>query len=283
MMKKKKTVLITWCSTGIGKAIVEKLHQEWWYIIFAGVRTENDAKKLQKTYSWIYTVMLDITKDDEIVKSFSYIDKITKKQWLDVLINNAGIAIGGSLEEITIEEYKKQFDVNVFWTLKITKIFLPLLKKKQGNVFIISSVAWILAFPYLWPYSMSKHALEARSDASRIELRKYGITISLVNVGRVKTPLWEKSLTSSLARFQQLKQKDKKEYDMIVNFSKKSDKKGIPPSIVANKIAQQIKKSKNANARIYIGGDTRLTRLVKKIFPTKISDYIVLKYLQINS
>jgi NAD(P)-dependent dehydrogenase (short-subunit alcohol dehydrogenase family) len=108
------------------------------------------------------------------------------------LVNNAGIAIGGPLEILPIEELRRQFDVNVFGPVMVTQAFLPLLRRHHGRLVFIGSVSDRLAVPFLAPYSSSKFALRAIADALRVELAESGVFVSIIEPGSVKTPIWRK-------------------------------------------------------------------------------------------
>ncbi|MBV9439956.1 MAG: SDR family NAD(P)-dependent oxidoreductase, partial [Candidatus Eremiobacteraeota bacterium] len=108
------------------------------------------------------------------------------------LVNNAGIAIGGPLEFLPVDELRRQFEVNVFGALAVTQAFLPLLRAAHGRIVFVGSISGRLAIPFIGPYSASKFALRAISDALRNELAGAGIAVALVEPGSVKTPIWRK-------------------------------------------------------------------------------------------
>ena len=115
------------------------------------------------------------------------------------LINNAGIAVGGPFMELDIDEFRRQFEVNVIGLIKVTQTFLPLLGAREnhraapGRIVQISSVAGKLSMPFLSPYAGSKHAVEGLSHSLRRELQLYGIDVILIGPGPIRTPIWEKS------------------------------------------------------------------------------------------
>lgn len=271
-------VLITWCSTGIGRATAKALYRKW-YVVFAWVRRKKDSDSIQDECPWIYTTMLDITSADDLQKSYDYIADVTGGRWIDVLINNAGIAVAWSFEEISLDDYRRQMEVNLFGTIATIKQFLPSLKKNKWQIFVISSVVWVLSMPYLSPYGVSKHWLEALCDSLRIELDDFWVSVSVVQVGRVKTPLWNNSLDSSMQNFAWLKQHNKKRYEDIVKLVRGANKKWISADRVAYSICRHVGRWHRTAARILVGWDIQKTTWVKRLLPTKWRDVIVMRSL----
>ena len=113
---------------------------------------------------------------------------------MDVLINNVGIIVGGPFEAISMEQWRYQFDVNVFGLIEITKSFLHLLRKSKGHIINISSIAGRIAAPMLTPYCASKFSVEAISDGLRREVREFNVKVTLVEPGPIDTPIFNKGL-----------------------------------------------------------------------------------------
>jgi NAD(P)-dependent dehydrogenase (short-subunit alcohol dehydrogenase family) len=113
---------------------------------------------------------------------------------LNGLVNNAGISIGGPLEFVPLELWRRQFEVNVLGQVCVTQSFLPLLRTAKGRIINMSSTSGLNAMPAMGPYAASKFALEALSDSLRLEVRHQGIKIILVEPGTIFTPIWERSL-----------------------------------------------------------------------------------------
>ena len=125
--------------------------------------------------------------------------EVIEDEGLACLINNAGIAVGGPVMHISMEDYQRQFDVNLFGVIAVTKAYLPLLgavknyKNKPGKILNMSSISGQIAFAFLSPYCASKFALEAFGDCLRREMIIYGIDVISIEPGPVKTPIWNKS------------------------------------------------------------------------------------------
>ena len=195
-----RSVLVTGVSTGIGRAIAEELLKED-YIVIGSVRKKEDAKYLEDNYSDNFcSVLFDVTKKDEIDKAKIEVEKILKekKSYLSCLINNAGIAIGGPVRYLTVDNFRKQFEVNFFGLIEVTKCFLELLiesnKFKMKNKIInIGSISGKRSYPFVGPYTASKHALEGFNDALRRELLIHDVDVVLIEPGPIRTPIWSKA------------------------------------------------------------------------------------------
>ena len=156
------------------------------------------AMRLRENASPLLTpVMIDVTDAASIGAAAAKIKEQTGHYGLAGLVNNAGIGVSGPLELIPIEELRRQFEVNVIGHIAVTQAFLPLLRIAKGRIVNIGSVNGALASPYLGPYSASKFAMEAITDALRIELRTWGIRVSIVEPGPIATPIWEKSFAAA--------------------------------------------------------------------------------------
>ena len=128
-----------------------------------------------------------------IQAAVSEVTRLTKNQ-LFGLINNAGIAFGGPLEILPIQEIKRLLEVNVIGVLAVTKAFLPLLRQSRGRIINMGSSSGLLALPCLSTYAASKFALEAITDSLRVELGPFGISVIIIEAGNIETPIWEKGV-----------------------------------------------------------------------------------------
>ena len=179
------SVLVTGAARGIGRAIVEHLASTGWDVI-AGVRSEEDANAITKVDPQrISAVILDITNADDIAK---LPDALPKR--LDAVVNNAGVAVGGPVETVTPEDWRRIFEVNVIGQFAVTRAVLPKLRESRGRILFISSVNGRIATPMLGPYSASKFALEAACDALRVELRGWGVPVVLIEPAQTDTDMW---------------------------------------------------------------------------------------------
>lgn len=194
-----KSAVVTGASTGIGHAVCKSLLEAGWRV-FGSVRKEADTARLKGELGERFTPLLfDVTDAQALAKGASSVETDLGGKTLGALVNNAGIAVGGPLRYIPIDEIERQFDVNVLGAVRATQAFLPLLGADRrfagppGRIVNMSSVAGKIASPFMAPYAMSKHALEAFSDSLRRELLPHGIDVVVVGPGAVATPIWAKA------------------------------------------------------------------------------------------
>lgn len=178
-----KVVLITGASSGIGKFTAIQLADEG-YQVYAAARRLEKMEELKER--GIVPIALDITNEESIQ---TVINDINQQQGrIDVLVNNAGYGSHGALEEISPEEARRQFDVNVFGLMRLTQLVLPEMRKQgAGKIINLSSIAGQVSTPMCGWYNASKHALEALSDALRLEVKQFGIDVIVVEPGPIKT------------------------------------------------------------------------------------------------
>lgn len=178
-----KVVLITGASSGIGY-MAAKLLAEKGNIVYGAARRVEKIEELRPF--GVIPVRMDITDESSIR---SCVEKIISEQGrIDVLVNNAGYGYYGAIETVAIEEAKKQFDVNLFGTARLTQLVLPYMREQHnGRIVNVASIAGRMTL-YLgaW-YHASKYALEAFSDALRMEVKPFGIDVSIVEPGGIRT------------------------------------------------------------------------------------------------
>ncbi|HCE85831.1 MAG TPA: short-chain dehydrogenase, partial [Bacteroidetes bacterium] len=177
-----KTVLVTGCSSGIGEGIANCLREVGWDV-FPTARSDSD---LQKLYSRGFDALrLDLSDSISIDNCVSSLMRKTPLG-IGAIVNNAGIAIPGAVEDLTRDNLRAQFEVNVFGLQELTNKFVPIFRDQGwGRIVNISSIYGILSAPMVGGYCASKHALEALSNAQRMELRNSGIALSLVEPGPI--------------------------------------------------------------------------------------------------
>ena len=176
-----KVVLITGCSTGIGRDLAQRLTQAGYTVVATArnVETLNDAQAALK-------LPLDVTQPDSVFNAVAQILKQFGR--IDVLVNNAGYALRGAMEEVSDEQVQRMFDVNVFGVLRMIRAVAPHMRQQgAGRIINISSIAGKLSTPANGTYSATKFALEALSDALRLELAPFRIQVVLVEPGAIKT------------------------------------------------------------------------------------------------
>ena len=184
-----KTVLITGCSSGLGRATALAFLDEEWEV-YATARNPADIETLGDRGCDIST--LDVTDDGDVERVVSRI--VDEHGRIDCLVNNAGYAQFGPIEDVPTDRVHGQFDVNVYGPHRLTRAVLPHMREQEeGTIVNVSSVAGRLSFPGGGVYSASKFALEAMSDALRVEVEELGIDVVLVEPGPVDTSFQDRA------------------------------------------------------------------------------------------
>ena len=193
-----KYYFISGADTGIGFALAKHLIAQK-HTVFASAPTQEGLKKLEGLSPNLYPILLDLREKTHIEELAQTIAKHTPH--LDGLINNAGIALGGPVELLSPHDIHNIFAINVFGHIQTTQQLLPLLRKaKQPRLVFTGSAAGYFVRPLLGSYAASKFALEAFVDALRIELKPQKIPVSLIEPGRIKTPIWSVPQDDSLEK-----------------------------------------------------------------------------------
>jgi NADP-dependent 3-hydroxy acid dehydrogenase YdfG len=179
--KMSNVVLITGCSTGIGRDLADQLTKVG-YIVVATARKMESLEKIQAALK----LPLDVTQPESIKKAIENI--IEKYGRIDVLINNAGYAQIGAIEEISDDQVQRMYDVNIFGVMRMIRAIVPYMRQQRsGRIINISSIAGKMTTPVNGTYSSTKFALEAMSDAMRVELESFNIQVILIEPGAIKT------------------------------------------------------------------------------------------------
>jgi len=184
-----KTVLITGATDGLGKAAALLLAERGYNVFAAGRSAEKranlDALARQQNLP-LETLQLNVCDDSSVQMAVASI--VTKAGNIDVLINNAGLVYPGAVEDLRMEDWRRQFETNFFGVIRVTQAVLPKMRdRRKGRILMMSSVAGFVTAPTQGPYSASKHAIEAVSNALRHELYPYGIHTILIQPGYIVT------------------------------------------------------------------------------------------------
>jgi NAD(P)-dependent dehydrogenase (short-subunit alcohol dehydrogenase family) len=276
-----KIVVVTGASTGIGQAAALRLARRG-FQVYAGVRKEADAKTW-KNVANAKPIRLDVTDPDSVHEAVAALSKEFSRAVEVNLINNAGIAVAGPIEAVSIERWREQFDVNVFGLVRVTQACLPYIRATSGRIVNISSVAGLATSPFLGPYSASKFAVEAISDALRRELRPSGCRVVVIEPGPIATPIWEKNLAKKDLLWEGVSKELEKAYGAGLASFLKSAEKSARDAVSVDRVSDAIEKAltaENPRTRYVVGAKVLPTAMaITGLLPDKWIDKIVAREL----
>ena len=271
-----KTVLVTGCSSGIGEGIANCLREVGWDV-FPTARSDSD---LQKLYSRGFDALrLDLSDSISIDNCVSSLMRKTPLG-IGAVVNNAGIAIPGAVEDLTRDNLRAQFEVNVFGLQELTNKLVPIFRDQGwGRIVNISSIYGILSAPMVGGYCASKHALEALSNAQRMELRNSGIALSLVEPGpilsRFRGNAYE-SLRKKISKEDYFYSEYKKTLKRKLGKSQKNKLFTLRPEHVAEKVVHALT-SDRPKRRYLVTYPAYAGYIMSRILPDFAIDYFMKK------
>ncbi len=264
-----RVVLVTGASSGIGAACARRLARRG-FDVFGGVRREEDAERLRT--DGIRPLTLDVTIPEQVAAAAEAVG-----EELHGLVNNAGVALAAPLELVPLDEVRRQLDVNVVGQIAVTQALLPALRGARGRVVLMGSIGGKSALPFLGPYAASKFALEAIADSLRLELRPFGIAVSIVEPGSIKTPIW----TKGTARAEELRARFPAGAEDLYGAAIERFRKvalarglaGVDPDEVAKAVEHALTADR-PRARYLVGKDARLRRRLERL-PVRLRDRLL--------
>ncbi|GAL11567.1 short-chain dehydrogenase/oxidoreductase [Vibrio astriarenae] len=270
-MNLSKVILITGASSGMGKDTAMDLIKQG-HTVYCAARRLSEMSDLEQAGGHI--VQLDISKEAEITQC---VDRIIDEQGrIDVLWNNAGYGLYGSVEETSIEDAKYQFEVNVFGLARLTQLVTPFMREaKSGTIINTSSIGGKIYAPMGAWYHASKHAIEGFSDCLRLELEPKGINVVVIEPGAIKTEFPEVMSKRVLGNsgsgpYQDLAKR-------VANLSlKESGKDGAgSPTSVISKVVQEIIHSPKPKTRYAAGKFSTTTLIMRRFLSDRVFDRII--------
>jgi len=279
------SALVTGASTGIGRATALRLDRAGWRV-FAGVRREADAEALRADASEQLTaVMVDVTDPDQIAAAAERIGAALDGARLDGLVNNAGVAIPSPLETMPIEDFRRQVEVNLTGQVAVTQAMLPLIRgAAAGRIVFISSIGGRIAFPFTGAYHAAKFGVEAVGDSFRQELRRWGISVSIVEPGSIDTPIWGRGTAAADEIGERAGGSQEALYGKAIEryrkLMEKTGERGIPPEKVAAAVEHALS-ARRPRARYLVGFDAKIQARVKIVIPTPVWDRVVARMMGI--
>ena len=195
-MRAPRSILITGATSGIGRDASLRLVTAGHLVLGGGRRPDALAALARSTGGRLEPLVLDVTDPASIEAALAQVERRTGGRGLDVLVNNAGFALPGPLEALSDRDLRELFDTNVFGLLAVTRAFLPRMRERgQGRVVNVGSIMGRVTMPLLGAYNASKHAAAAITEALRMELRPFGITVVLVEPGALRTGFAARALS----------------------------------------------------------------------------------------
>ncbi|MDX6277954.1 MAG: hypothetical protein QOJ72_2082 [Nocardioidaceae bacterium] len=270
-----EAVLVTGASTGIGKAIVENLAADN-IRVFAAVRDLSTVAE----HPLVTPVRLDISSSQEALDAAEVVRSALGESKLKGVVNNAGIAVGGPLEFLDLDEFRRQLEVNVIGQLAVTQAFLPLLREHgSARIVFTGSIGGRVAAPFIGPYAASKHALNGMAESLRRELKPFGMGVSVLAPATVSTPIWDKAGDQFDEIIDALPPRAIELYgDTIGSMRRLTENAsggGIPASQVAE-AARHALFSRRPKAEYLIGREAKMMATASNLLPYRVFDKAVL-------
>jgi NAD(P)-dependent dehydrogenase (short-subunit alcohol dehydrogenase family) len=286
-MQEPQVALVTGSSSGIGLETALLLARNGFHTYASMRNLEKSAKITEianKENLPLQTIQLDVNNDESVKKA---IDKIVQeKDRIDVLVNNAGYGLFGSVEDITIEEIKAQFETNFFGAIRVTQQVLPIMRMRNNGsndrrtIVNISSVGGQMSVPFLSAYNSTKFALEGLSESMAYELGPFGIRVVIIEPGFIRTNIMNSGVVAKRASdtnspYFSSTQKLADHFNSMVNNTSTSS----PPEQVAKTILDAIT-SKNPKLRYTVGNDADSIMKARKSMPDEEFMEMIKKQLQ---
>lgn len=282
-MIQRPLALVTGSASGFGRLIALELAKAG-YMVLATMRNVERADALVESakengyLEQIEILNLDVTDQSSILQAA---DRVLELGRLDLLVNNAGFAMSGFVEEASTDEYRNQFETNFFGLVAVTQQLIPIMREqRKGKIINISSISGLIGFPGLSPYVASKHAVEGLSESLRIELQPFNIDVCVIEPGSYQTNIW----ISGRVDAEQSSQKDSP-YTFIREKLESYINKGMPhygdPAEVAYLVVR-IAQAKKTRLRYKVGKGTQLTYIMKKLLPWRLWEKLILNQIKLR-
>ncbi len=275
---RKEVVLITGASSGIGYQSAIDLKEKG-YIVYGAARRIDKLKDLEK--KGINIISLDVTKEESMVNCVNTIGD--KEGRIDVLVNNAGYGSYGAVEDVALEEGKMQFEVNMFGLARMTQLVLPYMREqKSGRIINITSMGGKVTTPFGAWYHATKFAVEGFSDCLRMEVKKFGIEVVVVEPGGIKTN-WGVIAGNNLLQTSG----DGAYKDSVIDYAKNlismySSGKGLSKaSLISSTIVKAVTKRK-PRTRYLIGANAKPVFILKRLLSDRAYDSLIMKVMKIK-
>jgi NAD(P)-dependent dehydrogenase (short-subunit alcohol dehydrogenase family) len=279
-------VVVTGASTGIGRACAVHLAARGFEVL-AGVRRDEDGERLREATGangGIVPLRLDVTDVASVREAGIVVAERTGERGLAGLVNNAGIALGGPLEYLPLDDVRRQLEVNFIGQVAVTQAMLVQLRRARGRIVNMGSIGGRTPPPFAAPYAASKAALRATSEALRRELRPWGIWVATVQPGAIATPMWEKGTADAEDIRRRLPSGADELYgDVLGHIGATTERlaaSGMPPGRVA-RVVEHALTARRPRRDYIVGRDAKVQLMLDRIVPTRVFDGLVRRFMGI--
>jgi NAD(P)-dependent dehydrogenase (short-subunit alcohol dehydrogenase family) len=282
-MSDQKVAVITGSSSGIGLLTAIEFAKNGYFVV-ATMRDLSRSERLDEAAQKagvrekIDMRRLDVTEFDSLPSAIEAIMRVQGR--IDVLVNNAGFSVAGFGEDLSLDEFRHQFETNFFGNVAMTKAVLPVMRKqKSGHIIQVASVAGRLGQPMLGAYSASKFALEGFSESLRIETHSLGIQVVLIEPGSYDTDIWHRNVViGKQALDGSSPNKDRSQ--RFASFAKSGIKKGDARDVA--RLILRVAQNPKPKLRYLIGSDANMQVWFKRLAPWRTYERIVAKAVKID-
>lgn len=268
-------LLVTGARSGFGLRIAVTAAAAG-HVVYAGLRDLDTAGDLIEAAAGhdVRPLQLDVTAPDERAAAVEHI--LAEQGHLDGLVNNAGIALGGFLEQVEEDELRRVLEVNLFGVFALTRLVLPTMRaQRAGRIVMISSMSGRMALPGLGAYATSKFALEGMSEAWRHELRPWGIDVTLVEPGPYKTDIFGRN--RNLCR--NAEDPNSPYAELVTRIQDVAERRAASttrdPQLVADKVVDLLQRQRRPRARYPMGGDAVARSWLMGLAPFGLVDGLI--------
>jgi NAD(P)-dependent dehydrogenase (short-subunit alcohol dehydrogenase family) len=278
-MPEKKVAIVTGSSSGFGLLTVVELAKAGFFVV-ATMRDMQRRTRLDEALAaagpglmkQIQVRQLDVTGFSTIPTAINEI--LREHQRVDVLVNNAGFAVGGFVEDVTLENLRLQMETNFFGQVAVTKAVLPVMRaQRSGHIIIVSSILGLMGQPVVSSYCASKHALEGWAEALRIELRSLNVKVVLIEPGAFKTDIWTRNVI--VVNEATSDSSPNKERTQRFGESVSGSTKEMPDPIEVARLIARVAQNRNPRLRYLAGKDAKIGYLLRAILPWKLWEGMV--------
>lgn len=283
-----RPVLITGASTGIGRDAARHLARRG-HSVFAGVRRPADADAIRADgIPGLEPVTIDVADAGSIAACAAALAERLAGCGLHALVNNAGIVVSSALEFVPLDAFRRQIEVNVTGQLAVTQAFLPALRAARerdagsGRIVFTGSTSGYFASPFVGPYNASKFAIEGLADSLRRELRPFGIPVSIVQPGAIRTPIWEKSEAAADEILAELPDRGRALYGETIEVVKGKVQDRVAAAIPVEAVSKAIHHAVTARRprlRYKVGTDAWIQFVLARCLPARLTDGLIAKML----